>query len=580
MGTADRPVPRKDPPPAWMPLPGAHDGRYLLFERRGDPCCSNAALVRIPGALILIDPGSDTAQAGQISLAAAEAVAGTNDTVLLVLTHAHWDHFAALPQLVLPASNPVRILAHHGLEPMLAEDARMFSQAFLFNADCPPVRVDVPLLAPGPRVSGPGAGFDLVRGAVEAPDGHRIPCETVGIAGREAIQVFHAPGHSPDGLCLRIGDLLWVSDLFLAANPAVAGIRGWNGSHLCRSLRDIGRLLDVIPVELCCPGHGRAMLVPRARQALAAALEQASSLGDVATLDPSRVRLLVECAEELLREGHALFTVIAGRLCTIAYHLESLDESPMAAEVLQAMDIAGLDEAIEELGRFAEQFRVRRRLEVALPLKGIQTVGRIGELFDTARLRGLIDPLLLRRAQRLLDDFVYTVRGIDPPATRRPCDARALLNTLVARLRGEPAPAWDLDDADDAHTFRLALTRRLAAGASVNPRIDLDVRSGPDEVFVDPERAEEVLHAIVESFAGERADTIGLSLTRTADGAARIEIQAIPPRHIHTLGPTALRFQARAIRRAGGALADASTPEGTGVAITLEPGPGASHRPR
>ncbi len=566
-------------PPAWQPVPAMPGGRYLILERRGDPCSSNTALVHLPRALLIVDPGSAPDHAAQISRIAAEVIGDTELPVLILLTHAHWDHFAALPLLAFPAQTPVRVLAHAGVTDTLAQDARLASQAFLFNAECPSIRVDVPLLsADTPCMDGtPGPALRVVPGNVRLRSMRRLPCESIRVADGEVAQVIHTPGHSPDSLCIRVGGMLFVGDLLLAANPAVAGIPGWDGRALVTSLQTVAELLDTLPLELCCPGHGRVLAISKVRQILAGVQTQAAALRDVATLDPERVQLLIECAEELLREGLALFTIIAGRLYTVSYHLDSLEESQTAAEVLQAMDIEGLDAALDELGRFAGQFRTGRRLEVALPLKGIQTVGRIEQLFDSARLRGLIDPVLLRRARRLLDDFVHIVRGIEPPSNPVTQDVRRILVGLAERFMPRTAPAGELWDAsEDEAAFRQALTRHLAAGASaVRLAVEMDAVPPLPGITVDGERIEDTLHAILSEFAGAGAERVAVTADMAPGGTCRINIRPVPDRRLPCFTPPLLRYLDRCLHLGGGRLADASTPAATVLTLHwgMEPSP-------
>lgn len=564
-------APGRESPPAWQPVPSMADGRFLILERRGDPCSSNTALIHLPRALLIVDPGSAPDQAAQVSRLAAEIVGGTDLPVLILLTHAHWDHFAALPLLVFPGQTRVHILAHAGVEDTLEHDARLASMAFLFNAECPPIRVDIRLLSGDtPGLDGPpGAALRVVPGNVRLRSMRRLPCESIRVSGTEVAQVFHTPGHSPDSLCIRVGGMLWVGDLLLAANPAVAGIPGWDGRSLVTSLQTVAELLDTLPFELCCPGHGRILAIPKVRQILAGVQTQAVALREVATLDPERVRLLIECAEELLREGLTLFTIIAGRLYTLSYHLDSLEESQTAAEVLQAMDIEGLDAVLGELGDFAGQFRAGRRLEVALPLKGIQTVGRIEQLFDSTRLRGLIDPILLRRARRLLDDFVHTVRGIEPPSNPVAQDLQRILDGLAGRFMPRATSASALWDASgDETAFRQALTRHLATSASaVRLTVDMDSVPPLPGITVDRDRVEEALHAILSEFAGAGTQRVTLTADLAHDGTCRIGIRPVPDRRLPCFTPPLLRFLDRCLRPGGGGLADTSTPAATTLTL-------------
>jgi glyoxylase-like metal-dependent hydrolase (beta-lactamase superfamily II) len=565
-----------EPSLSWQPVPALPSAQVLVLERKADPCCSHAAVVRFPEVVLIIDPGADADLAARVSRAAREAMGQTPLPVLIVLSHAHWDHLAALPLLSFPAGAPVLVLAQEAAVPVLGQGDPRASLAFLFSADCPTIAVQVPLLPASGRTAArpwrtelaPGLALEIVADQVALPSGRNVPCDSVRVGGRDVARAFHTPGHSPDSICLQVGGLLWVGDLFLAASPAVAGVPGWDAQALVASLDTLDGLLRALPLSLCWPGHGRCLAADRAREVAASVRAQAETLRDVATLDPSRVTLLVEHAEELLSEGLALFTIIAGRLCTISFHLEALEESGAALEVLQKLDIDGLDATLHELNSFAEAFRRQHRLVVALPLKGVQAVGRIEKLFDTVRLNGLLDPVLLRRARHLLGDFVYSVRGIEPPAVARAEDLRPILAGLAEGFTRRAATARDLWDASgDEGAFRQALTRRLAAEASAVPlAIDLDLGALPP-VAVDRARIEDTVHAILSEFAGAGAARVRIVARATPGGGCRIEIQPVPDRLCPCFTPRKLLFLDRGSRLGGGRVMDASTAVATRLVL-------------
>jgi glyoxylase-like metal-dependent hydrolase (beta-lactamase superfamily II) len=569
---------------AWQPVPGIPSGQFQILERKADPYSSHAAVVRTPEAILVIDPGSAPDQVERLSQLLGETIGQARLPVLIVLTHLHWDHLAALPLLSLPAHVPVLVLAQQSAVAPLARGDRQASAAFLFNSECPQIAVTVPLLPSPARTStsawgddrAPDLALEIVPDQVTLPSGQSLHCERLRLGGHDLARAFHTPGHSPDSICLQVGELLWVGDLFLAANPAVAGLQGWDSQALITSLETIEALLGTLPLSLCCPGHGRCLPAAKARQIGAAVRAQAETLRDIATLDTQRASLLIEYSEDLLSEGLALFTIMAGRLYTVSFHLEALEESATAAAVLQTLDIDGLDATLDDLRTFAAEFREHHRLELALPLKGVQTVGRIEKLFDSTRLHGLIDPLLLRRARRLLDDFMCAVRGIEPPATLRPAALLPVVTGVVETFTGSShrADAQDLWDAsgDDA-AFSAALTRRLAAeAAAVRLPIDLDVAAELPLVNVDQARLEDTLQALLSDFAGAGAARVEI-VARATPGGCRLDVRPLPDGPFPCFSPRKVRFLDRAMRLAGGNLTDALTSVSTLISLHLTAAP-------
>jgi glyoxylase-like metal-dependent hydrolase (beta-lactamase superfamily II) len=573
------PIVTSEPSGSWQPVPGTAAGQFLILERKSDPFSSHAALVRLPDAVLIIDTGSSPDLAAPLSRLAGAASGQAHLPVLLVLTHLHWDHLAVLPLLSFPAHVPVMVLAQESAVAALARGDRQASAAFLFGSDCPVVEVTLPLLPATARTAAttwqddraPGLVLRLVPDQVLLPAGGSVPCERIQIGGHDLARVFHTPGHTTDSICLQVGGLLWVGDLFLAANPAVAGIPGWDCEALLASLTTVAELLDALPLSLCCPGHGRPLPAAKARQVIADVRSQAAALRDVATLDPQRVSLLVEYSEDLLSEGLALFTIMAGRLYTVSFHLEALEESATASAVLQMLDVDSIDASLDDLRSFAEGFRRQHRLELALPLKGVQTVARIEKLFDSARLRGLLDPVLLRRARHLLDDFTHSVRGIEAPSVRQP---EALLPILadLAQSFAPPAPSADSlwDASGDEQAFRQALTQRLAAAAAgVVLAVDVELAPTFPLVALDRERFVNTLHAVLSEFVGAGAGGVRITGQGTASGG-RLELHPVPDRVCPCFTPRKLRFLDRDMRLGGGTLADVSTPATTVLALGFE----------
>jgi glyoxylase-like metal-dependent hydrolase (beta-lactamase superfamily II) len=574
----DRAALTPEPALAWQPVPGAPSGQFLILERKADPYSSHAALVRTPEAILVIDIGSAPDQVAQLSQLIRAAIGQANLPVLIVLTHLHWDHLAALPLLSLPGHVPVLVLAQESAVAALARGDRQASAAFLFGSDCPVVEVTLPLLPAAARTSAvawqderaPGLVLRLVPDQVLLPTGRSVPCERIQLGGHDLARAFHTPGHSPDCICLQVGELLWVGDLFLAANPAVAGLQGWDSQALIASLDTVSGLLDALPLSLCCPGHGRCLPAAKARQASATVRAQAETLINIATLDHQRASLLIEHSEDLLSEGLALFTIMAGRLYTVSFHLEALEESETAAAVLQSLDMDGLDATLDDLRSFAEEFRRQHRLELALPLKGVQTVGRIEKLFDCTRLHGLLDPALLRRARHLLDDFMCAVRGIEPPSARQPEAVPPILADLAQSFARQSASANALWEASsDEQAFRQALTQRLAAAAAgVCLPIDLAVEPTFPLMALDRQRFADTLHAILCEFIGAGADSVRITGQATA-GGGRLELRPVPDRLCPCFTPRKRRFLDRGMRLAGGTLTDASTGVSTLLALHL-----------
>jgi len=118
---------------------------------------------------------------------------------------------------------------------------------------------DRPLLD---RLDQQGAAFGFPPAAVpqqvnELADGQRLAL------GMETIEVIHTPGHSPGGVCFRVGDDLWVGDTLFAGSVGRTDLPGGSVEELERSIRT--RLFPLGDDVRVHPGHGPATTLGRER---------------------------------------------------------------------------------------------------------------------------------------------------------------------------------------------------------------------------------------------------------------------------------------------------------------------------
>ena len=144
---------------------------------------------------LVIDPG---AEAETIRRAC-----GGKRIAAILLTHGHFDHIGAVRELMAEDT----VLAVH--------------------------RLDVPLL------SDPQANVSWMLGrSVTAPAPTRLLEEgdAVEIAGM-TLQVLHTPGHTPGGVCYKLGENLFTGDTMFDRGYGRTDLPGGDEAALIRSLR-------------------------------------------------------------------------------------------------------------------------------------------------------------------------------------------------------------------------------------------------------------------------------------------------------------------------------------------------------
>ena len=171
------------------------------------PIGTNCYLLEEDKKIAVIDPGDEADRV----LAALKELDGTVEYILL--THGHYDHTTAVPQLH-------KALPQAGI--------------YIHRADAD------------------GAGNTLfpLAGQVEGlrfyGEGDTLPL------GSLTIEVMHTPGHSPGSVTLKAGDVLFTGDTLFAGSMGRTDLSGGSEEEIMASLKRLGQLEGDFHV---CPGH-------------------------------------------------------------------------------------------------------------------------------------------------------------------------------------------------------------------------------------------------------------------------------------------------------------------------------------
>jgi glyoxylase-like metal-dependent hydrolase (beta-lactamase superfamily II) len=156
---------------------------------------------------------------------------------LIILTHCHFDHVGAVPEII--KATGAKVAMHEKDAAILHNDVA----AAMFDARRPQFDVDIPL-----------------------KDGDVIDLEDI------KLQVIHTPGHTPGSICLYepVTKVLFTGDtVFEGGSFGRTDIGGDSGAML-RSLEALTKL----DVSALYPGHGGAV-EKRAKEWLLASYENA-----------------------------------------------------------------------------------------------------------------------------------------------------------------------------------------------------------------------------------------------------------------------------------------------------------------
>ena len=169
-------------------------------------------------AAAIIDPGDE---AGRILQVIEDDGV---DVKYILLTHGHYDHTTAVPQL-------------HKTLPQ--------AEIYIHRADAN------------------GAGSQLFPLAGQIPDLKFYDEGDTLALGDMTIQVLHTPGHSKGSVTLKVGDVLFCGDTLFAGSCGRTDLAGGSYAEIMASLKKLGQLPGDYHV---CPGHDVTSTLERERR--------------------------------------------------------------------------------------------------------------------------------------------------------------------------------------------------------------------------------------------------------------------------------------------------------------------------
>ena len=169
-------------------------------------------------AAAIIDPGDE---AGRILQVIEDDGV---DVKYILLTHGHYDHTTAVPQL-------------HKALPQ--------AEIYIHRADAN------------------GAGSQLFPLAGQIPDLKFYDEGDTLALGDMTIQVLHTPGHSKGSVTLKVGDVLFCGDTLFAGSCGRTDLAGGSYAEIMTSLKKLGQLPGDYHV---CPGHDVTSTLERERR--------------------------------------------------------------------------------------------------------------------------------------------------------------------------------------------------------------------------------------------------------------------------------------------------------------------------
>jgi glyoxylase-like metal-dependent hydrolase (beta-lactamase superfamily II) len=499
------------------------EARIYPLIRKIDVISSNSYVISSSDVILLIDPGGLSGQGDHLSRVIADCRAEKDRPVFVFLTHAHIDHFQCVqsnPAFTVPEA--VIFAAHHeGAQAIEAGDVTI-TQADLLQQPLSRMKIPLHLFTAGrdepaeasQSVCFPGgARISILRDQV-SDDLPGLPHERIVFGTGPALDLYHTPGHSPDSICLRIGNLLFSGDLLFAANPGLAGVTGWSQKALVVSLSGMEQLVARGGITVVCPGHGRVIPASDAVRIFSRVRADADTLSDIAELNRERASRTAEYAGECMEQVNELFTIMAGRLSYVAYILDELGESGMAHEVSALIRSDTIDELLDAFRSFSEEYQQQSSGPVPLMLKAGQVMAKLELTFEKNELAGIIDPTMVRRASRLLADYITLLRGFALPGEIVDHDlvpvSEALVTGLSLPVLSDEAVLCSPND--DAAFARILLTRIGSRPLLEEVQCNILPEQPAIRALIDGDQYADLMTYILEDLVGMGADVIEIRI--------------------------------------------------------------------
>jgi glyoxylase-like metal-dependent hydrolase (beta-lactamase superfamily II) len=564
----------------WQSVPGIPDTRIFAEIRKADVISSNSYLIQMPDCLLLIDPGG---LLSQVELLAAEIIQCRNNgnlPLMVLLTHAHVDHFTGMQSCPIFTDKEHSVLAVHeiGATAIERQDPSL-TQGEVLGREFLGMPVGIHLFSentsPGSAKTGElllphAVRVSRIRDRFNPAPGIVIDRECLTFPSGLLIELYHTPGHSPDSICIRIGRMLFIGDLLFAANPGVAGLCGWDQNALIGSLERMLVVLRSGAIDIVCPGHGRIIAVKNACTMLERVLTDARTLTDIAELNCQRAEETARFAEDCMEEINELFTILAGRLYYVSHVMDELGETDMAAQAGTLIDGDVLDGLLESFREFAEAHHEQDRVSIHLALKAGQVIGKLERSFQEDELARIIDLSLVTRAGRLLSSYSMMLRGFTPPQERDSCALCTVIESVIIGLLG---PSCSDDDILASTDDEAAFSRLLLARIGTPPLLD-DIRvsftreTDDPQVLIDWDLFTDLITYIIEDLVGTGAEELTVAVT-TDPVHATVSITGTGGKNTGGSDGPVRGFFLRLCERAGGSLSGECTPGGRRYTISV-----------
>ncbi len=210
----------------------------------------------------------------------------------------------------------------------------------------------------------------------------------------------------------------------------------------------------------------------------------------VREVNPDWAKETARYANGLMDKVAETFTIMAGRCYRAAFILGELGETGDADNLSGLVCLDTIGAILANFHRFNEDYRAGKQNDVQIALKTGQITARLESVYKAGQLNQIIGPHLVKRAERLLTDYLIIFRGFLPMVEREEFDLADLVRDCIDLLVSPPCSDEELITlADDDARYRQALVKRLVyIPVFEDDSVLFDLSDDPSHVVADKER--------------------------------------------------------------------------------------------
>ncbi|MBR1368662.1 hypothetical protein RJ53_03720 [Methanocalculus chunghsingensis] len=517
----------------WNRIPGCDNISIYPIIRKIDTVSSNSFLLASDTECILLDPGGLATQTDEIL----SVIRGKKEEGCMLerilLTHTHIDHSFSLLHNDELRGYADRVCTHISGAEVLRTGDTGISQAALLGREMHPCTIGMPLFLE----EGDTAGCGLKE-------------EEISFTDEMSILAYHTPGHSPDSICYRLGNNLFIGDTLFIGAPGVAGSVGWSKNDCISSLHGLMRLIKNEGITSCLSGHGDPIPASSAMTSIARIVDDVEKIDNIATITPEWARTTATFGNDLMAEMDKTLTIISGRITFISHMLEELEEEDEADRIDRIIEISAIDDLLTRYHDFSEAYRKGEHRDIQLAQKAAQIAGKLNRMVDRGNLGTIIDPILLEHLTSLINDYMTVFRGYQPVATLSTCNPNAIYAEVMRSFTGERDPG-NLLAAESGEEFLAAMIREMGTIRVVQQGyLTIQSEEASLDVVMDKRRFRRAMQRLIEETAASGCD--GMEIAITSPDRSQVTITCTPDRPV--LDEQTIRYFIQAFLLTGGSI--------------------------